>query len=56
VISLLERTTLESEDKAQDEAKPSDIDNAAKTIDEGEHAEDSSDKNEEKSDDQEKEE
>ncbi|XP_011141606.1 SH3 domain-binding glutamic acid-rich protein homolog isoform X1 [Harpegnathos saltator] len=56
--SLPERTTLENENKALDESKPTEVDSAAKTItsDEGEHAEDSGDKNEEKSDDQEKEE
>ncbi|XP_014478158.1 PREDICTED: SH3 domain-binding glutamic acid-rich protein homolog isoform X3 [Dinoponera quadriceps] len=56
--SLPERTTLESENKELDESKPTEVDSAAKTItsDEGEHAEDSGDKNEEKSDDQEKEE
>ncbi|XP_011329677.1 SH3 domain-binding glutamic acid-rich protein homolog isoform X2 [Ooceraea biroi] len=54
--SLPERTTLESEDKARNDAKPSEVDGATKAVDEGEHAEDSGDKNEEKSDDQEKEE
>ncbi|XP_036139359.1 SH3 domain-binding glutamic acid-rich protein homolog isoform X2 [Monomorium pharaonis] len=56
--SLPERTTLRSETKALDDSKPTEVDSAAKVIasDEGENAEDSGDKNEEKSDDQEKEE
>ncbi|KAG5322491.1 SH3BG protein, partial [Pseudoatta argentina] len=55
---LHERTTLESETKALEDSKPIEVDSAAKVIasDEGEHIEDSGDKNEEKSDDQEKEE
>ncbi|XP_020293718.1 SH3 domain-binding glutamic acid-rich protein homolog [Pseudomyrmex gracilis] len=52
--SLQERTALESENKALDESKPTEVDSAAKASEEG--AEDSGDKNEEKSDDQEKEE
>jgi len=53
--SLPDRTTLESETKALDDSKPTEVDSATKVIasDEGDHAED---KNEEKSDDQEKEE
>ncbi|KAL0106669.1 hypothetical protein PUN28_015312 [Cardiocondyla obscurior] len=54
--SLPERTTLESETKALNDSKPTEVDSAAKVSDEGEHVEDSGDKNEEKSDDQEKEE
>ncbi|KAL6264480.1 hypothetical protein P5V15_004588 [Pogonomyrmex californicus] len=56
--SLPKRTTLESETKALDDSKSTEVDSAGKVIaiDEGEHAEDSGDKNEEKSDDQEKEE
>ncbi|XP_070155806.1 SH3 domain-binding glutamic acid-rich protein homolog [Polyergus mexicanus] len=56
--SLPERTTLNSENKALDDSKPTEVDSATKIItsDEGEHAEDNGDKNEEKSDDQEKEE
>lgn len=53
--SLPERTTPERETKALDDSKPTEVDSAAKVIasDEGE---DNGDKNEEKSDDQEKEE
>lgn len=53
-----ERTTLDSKNKALDDSKPTEVDSAAKIItsDEGENAEDNGDKNEEKSDDQEKEE
>ncbi|KMQ86883.1 sh3 domain-binding glutamic acid-rich protein [Lasius niger] len=55
--SLPERTTLDSENKVLDDSKPTEVDSAAKIItDEGENAEDNGDKNEEKSDDQEKEE
>ncbi|XP_012214434.1 SH3 domain-binding glutamic acid-rich protein homolog isoform X2 [Linepithema humile] len=54
--SLPERTTLESENKALDDSKPTEVDSAAKTVTSDEGAEESGDKNEEKSDDQEKEE
>lgn len=55
-FSLPERTTVESESKALDDSKLTEVDSAAKTVTSDEVAEESGDKNEEKSDDQEKEE
>lgn len=54
-LSLSERTR---ENKTLDESKRTEVDSMPKSVinDEGEHAEDNGDKNEEKSDDQEKEE
>lgn len=55
-FSLPERTVLESDNKALDDSKPTEVDNTAKTVTSDEGTEESGDKNEEKSDDQEKEE